>query len=198
MDAAKYFRKCELKHLEVQFSFCDLNKLPAIFWKKIGPTIYSLKLNVCQLGCKVMKNVILHCVNLKVLQVRLDDRVDVNESFCLPSALKELNIVRRRLESFEIMGENHCKNKFETWKQIFTALCRIFPNLVHFTSKSSDEFPNNIELLIKCEFWTDKNYKPGLAESLAYLRSPITGNKNWKKPLEELSTLRYCYFLLYN
>lgn len=214
-QAAEFLPNCRFQSLHLNFVFNPyikeeliLEDMPAIVWQEVGTKIHTLEFCHVHLGSKVMKNVILHCSNLRTLTVKLE-AFNLDSAFCLPETLENLNVVRKNLQTLEIVIDMVYRNgwlsayiafDFETWYRIFAALIRIFPSVIHFCSSGARGFDSDgWRKLFKCSFTKDSKEiedKSSLAKCLTYSLSDDVDD--WRRAIEALNTskLRYSYELL--
>lgn len=132
-DITKTLLLCQYLKLNLEFQGLLLFTLREEIWIRCGATIHSLTIHHCSVGEKVLKNVIIHCRNLKHLEMRwhvcdsLKSMLSGLESMKPFEELIKENVIHNKLETFMV----HIDNK-SIWASIIEKIFVIFPNLKTF------------------------------------------------------------------
>lgn len=198
----KHIENCGCQGLSLCFGPYDAETLPTAIWEKIGTKIHTLNFTR-RIGNQIMKNVILLCDNLKTLRIdfRFQSQIGIDELFCSPETLESLNVVRQKLETFQICVDRNIRNMYRNpfplsnvnnlkWKQIFEPFLKIYPNIVHYSLEARFSGAQK-----KFRFAFSKNPDQCNRLKVASILAVSLTTDVWSKICGELSELRFgCYF----
>lgn len=185
----EHLKNYQFQRPNFHFEYHKIEDFPVTVLEKIGARVQLLSFFSCKLGVRVLKNVILHCNDLRKLSLK-------GHEFCSLHVLEELDTVHTKLHSLsitKIRAEDEVagsSDDYETWERTFKSLLRIFPNIVHFSMKNDCQ---ETEEIFKCEFSTELHgeYEPSLVSVLAH--TMCNSVEDWRKAFKALSSLRFVY-----
>jgi len=132
-DIAKVLMKPNFLQMNLRFEGLSLSLLPAHTWNVCGHRIHSLEFDDCKWNDEAIKDIIVHCVNMK--RLKIDNWVygvsigNIFNSTRLFDELIEKNVQRTELHTFTMLNPVVHENVLE---KIFT----IYPCIKDFSTGS--------------------------------------------------------------
>lgn len=100
---ARFIVRCRTLRRDIEFLGLHLRTLPDTVWEQCGARIKSLFIRECTVNNRTIRNIILHCSNLKIFRVESKD--PKKKSFCSEYILDDLiksKVERKNLFSFNL------------------------------------------------------------------------------------------------
>ena len=134
----------KLPLVNIEFQCIPLTNLPATTWSKCGHRIRALEFYCCGWNVQTLRDIIVHCVNLKTFAIfhhEIIDSITVNAARDLLRELADQGLERPQLRSFSM-----CTNGAEDVDNLLSDIPLVFTGIRKFRIARTMNFDRDISV----------------------------------------------------